>query len=240
MLLLFLLFSHPKAFPDWNSECFVQFMSDFRDCDCLHFFSVHKQHWEYPRRWNNLGDASRGVEMAKVFLVHFSGVLVCAKKRFPLLRVSNCQPRNLPTNSTLKYFFSWSLLVQPESRPFKQRIWSVPRISRDLRFRTLPSDFPRSDKIIFQLQMKNETKSGLETKNFCEILVFWRIIEPRKRDRRSCFDNQTKTESLRENFLLGCCSSWRCASVGARSVRGLLLAQERRQSNNLWMFRPYL
>lgn len=69
------------------------------------FFSVHKQHWEYPRRWNNLGDASRGVEMAKVFLVHFSGVLVCAKKRFPLLRVSNCQPRNLPTNSTLKYFF---------------------------------------------------------------------------------------------------------------------------------------
>lgn len=167
--------------------------------------------------------------MAKVFLVHFSVVCWCVRRA----AISSASSVKLSA-SELAHKFHFNSF-------FPDLFWFNPNQGRSAYlvgvkdfsrppFRTLPSDFPRSDKITFQLQMQNETKSGLETKNFCEILLFWRIIEPRKRDRRSCFDNQTKTESLRENFLLGCCSPWRCASVGARSVRGLLLAQERRRA----------
>lgn len=175
--------------------------------------------------------------MAKVFLVHFSGVLVCANKRFALPRVSNCQPRNLSRNSTLKIFFPdlfWFNPNQGRSSCVSRRCQGfletfVSDTSKRL-FAKRQNNFPVADE-------KRNQKWTWNQKLLWNIL-FWRIIEPRKRDRRSCFDNQTKTESLRGNFLLGCCSLCRCASVGARSW---IVARAREtQSNNLWMFRPYL
>lgn len=172
MLLLFLLFSHPKAFPDWNSECFVRFMSDFRDCYCLHFFSFTNS-TENIHEDETISDASSGVEMAKVFPGSlFRCVGVCEEAISSASSVKLSASELSSANSTfLNIFFliaSGSTRIKDVQAAY---LVGVKDFSRPL-FRTLPSDFPRSDKAIFQLQMKNETKSGLETKNFCEIFYF--------------------------------------------------------------------
>jgi hypothetical protein len=167
MLLLFLLFSHPKAFPDWNSECFVRFMSDFRDCDCLHFFFLTNS-TENIHEDETISNASKWQKFS------WFTFPVCWCVRISDLLCLECQIVSLGTCPEIplwKYFF----LISSGSTRIKDvqaaYLVGVKDFSRPL-FRTLPSDFSRSDKIIFQLQMKNETKSGLETKNFCEIFYF--------------------------------------------------------------------